>query len=50
MHGGIRISIISDTLVWIYNKTSGTVKANMMYDFIANTLVIDRTDEFLSKI
>ena len=40
MHGGIHISNNSDTLVWMYNKTSGMIKANLMYDFIANTLVL----------
>ena len=40
-HGGIRISNKLDTLVWMFNKSSGMVKANLMYKFIANTLVTD---------
>ena len=50
MHGGIRISNNTDTLVWMFNKTSGTVKANLMYDFIANTIVSDRPEGDLSMI
>ena len=50
MHGGIHINNNPDTLVWFYNKSSGSVKANLMYDFIANTNVSDRSDGYLSML
>ena len=49
-HGGICINNQPDTLVWMYNKSSGMVKANLMYDLIANTLVPNRPDNLLIKI
>ena len=50
MHGGIRINNNSDSLAWLYNKTSGSFKANLMYDFIASTMVSDKPEGFLSMI
>ena len=50
MHGGICISNNPDTLVWLYNKSLGSVKANPMYDFIANTNVSDKSDGYLSML
>ena len=49
-HGGIPISNQPDKLVWMFNKSSGMVKANLMYDLIANTLVPNRPDDLLIKI
>ena len=49
-HGGIRISHLPDKLAWLYNKSLGMVKANLMYDLIANTLVTYRPDDLLIKI
>ena len=50
MHGGIRINNNPDSLAWLYNKTTGSVKANLMYEFIANSMVSDRPEGFLRKI
>ena len=41
-HGGICIGDETDTLVWMFNKMTGSVKANLMYDLIANISVTSR--------
>ena len=44
MHGGIHINNHPDSLAWLYNQSSGTVKVNLMYDFIACSLVFDQPE------
>ena len=50
MHGRIHISNNADTLVWQYNKSTGSVKANLMYDCIAKTNVSDKSEGYLSLL
>ena len=50
MHGGICINNHLDSLAWLYNQSLGMVKVNLMYDFIASSLVSDLPEDFLCRI
>ena len=50
LHAGIWISPHPNKLVWIFNKSTGKVRANLMYDLIVTTLALVRPDELLIKI
>ena len=50
MHGGIRINNYPDSLAWLHNQSSGTVKVNLMYDFIASSLVSDKHEGLLCSV
>ena len=49
-HGGVCISNSPNTLVWMYNKMTGWVKANLMYELIANISVTSRPADTFVKI
>ena len=49
-HGGIRISNTPDTLVWIFNKSIGTVKSNLMYELTVNISVTSKPNDIFVKI
>ena len=49
-HGGIRIGIAEDTLLWLYDKQSGTVTAKKAYDLIVSKHRTIMENDFLLKI